>query len=425
MPVFLEALVAGDVVAGRGARGRDRPRRLGGSAIPTCWRSGCSARARRRSRRGDTGRGMRPARRGHGRRHRRRGLAHPHRHRLLRRDRSLHGCLRPATRRRMDRGAERLVHGPAGPRALPRPVPRAPGADPAGARRVGRGASPRRSGRVRSSPTPSTRRSASRSTSWASCTGCAASRPTPNARTGPPLEHGREPAPGMALLRLARGKGRGGRRCRAPACCEESGGPATECAVRAAAVEILLAAGDLAGARTAADELVRAADRDGRSAAPRHGRRRPRCGAAGAGRRGRRPRRAAARVREVARAGDALRRGAGAGPDRPGVPRAGRPGRRRARAGRRAGTFERLGARPDLARVARLAGRRHRGRPSSPSASARCCVWSRRAEATGRSRPSWSSARTPSPGTCRTSSPRPGCPRAPPPPPTPTSTTCV
>jgi ATP/maltotriose-dependent transcriptional regulator MalT len=76
------------------------------------------------------------------------------------------------------------------------------------------------------------------------------------------LEHGREPAPGMALIRLAEGK------VAAAAAAvrrmlQESGVPATECAVRAAAVEILLAAGDLTGARTAADELVRTADRVG------------------------------------------------------------------------------------------------------------------------------------------------------------------
>ena len=76
------------------------------------------------------------------------------------------------------------------------------------------------------------------------------------------LEHGREPAPGMALVRLAEGKvavaAAAVRRM-----LQESGVPATECAVRAAAVEILLAAGDLAGARSAADELVRTADRMG------------------------------------------------------------------------------------------------------------------------------------------------------------------
>jgi DNA-binding NarL/FixJ family response regulator len=71
--------------------------------------------------------------------------------------------------------------------------------------------------------------------------------------------HGREPAPGHALLRLAEGKIEAAvasvRRM-----LQETGGPATRCAVRAAAVEILLAAGDVTGAGAVADELGRDAD---------------------------------------------------------------------------------------------------------------------------------------------------------------------
>jgi ATP/maltotriose-dependent transcriptional regulator MalT len=76
------------------------------------------------------------------------------------------------------------------------------------------------------------------------------------------LGHGQEPVPGLALLRLAEGDidaaGAAVQRMM-----QEDGGPATTCAVRAAAVEILLAAGDVAGARTAADDLDRTADTAG------------------------------------------------------------------------------------------------------------------------------------------------------------------
>jgi DNA-binding CsgD family transcriptional regulator len=73
------------------------------------------------------------------------------------------------------------------------------------------------------------------------------------------LEHGREPEPGMALLWLAEGNVEAAvaavRRM-----LQETGGPASVCGIRAAAVEILLAAGDVAGARAAAEELTRAVD---------------------------------------------------------------------------------------------------------------------------------------------------------------------
>jgi DNA-binding CsgD family transcriptional regulator len=73
------------------------------------------------------------------------------------------------------------------------------------------------------------------------------------------LRYGREPAPGLALLRLAEGDV-GAAVAAVRRMLQEDGGPATACAVRAAAVGILLAAGDVAGARVAADELARAAD---------------------------------------------------------------------------------------------------------------------------------------------------------------------
>ena len=76
---------------------------------------------------------------------------------------------------------------------------------------------------------------------------------------GAAVRHGREPMPGFALLRLAEGDTTAAvaaiRRMR-----EESSGSAAAYPVLAAAVEILLAAGDVAGARTAADELNRIAE---------------------------------------------------------------------------------------------------------------------------------------------------------------------
>ncbi len=241
------------------------------------------------------------------------------------------------------------------------------------------------------------------------------------------LEHGREPAPGFALLRLAEGK----------------------VAAAAAAVRRMLRGEPVyrrpvRGARgrggdPARRRRPRRARGRRRRARPRRGpRSAPRCSAPwptharGAvllarGRRGRRRssllRRA---VRAVARAArcPTTRRWPGSGSPRRAARWATRtPPQLELDAAR--ATFERLGARPDLARVARLAGRGTAADRASPSGSARCSAWSRRAGPTGRSRPSWSSASTPSPGTCRTSSRRPGCPRAPPPPPTPTSTTCV
>jgi len=71
--------------------------------------------------------------------------------------------------------------------------------------------------------------------------------------------HGQQPVPGFALLRLAQGKVAAAvaavRRMQ-----EESSGTPAGCTVLAAAVEILLAAGDVPAARVAADELQRTAD---------------------------------------------------------------------------------------------------------------------------------------------------------------------
>ena len=236
------------------------------------------------------------------------------------------------------------------------------------------------------------------------------------------LEHGREPAPGMALIRLAEGKvavaAAAVRRM-----LRESGVPATECAVRAAAVEILLAAGDLTGARRLADELVRAADRVG--AHLLHAMADAALGAV------------LLAQDDAAGALVVLRRACGRWralemPYDEALARVLIAQACRALDDSDAAaleldaarvTFERLGARR-ICSASRDWRGRSRGRPGSPSASARCSVWSRRAGATGRSPPSWSSARTRSPGMCRTSSRRPDCPRASLPPRMPTSTTC-
>ena len=171
---------------------------------------------------------------------------------------------------------------------------------------------------------------------------------------------GREPAPGLALLRLAEGDVDGRRRARSGACSRRAAGRVAPPGVLAAAVEILLAAGDVdaapGGQRRAGDARRRRSTRRSCTPSPTHAsgrccwpratppRRSPRC----AGR--------APAWRELAM------------PYEDGA----RPGRsRRSPAGRSAtttrptleldaarATFERLGAAPDLARGRRCAGAR-------------------------------------------------------------------
>ena len=118
---------------------------------------------------------------------------------------------RPAPGGRVDAALGPLVRGPARSRAVPRPVPRAPVAGAAGARRAGRTRSARWSGRVDGCPIRRTRRSAWRSTSRASCTGCAVSWPPPSRPTARRAEQGREPAPGLRAAAAGAGRRRGGR----------------------------------------------------------------------------------------------------------------------------------------------------------------------------------------------------------------------
>ena len=107
-------------------------------------------------------------------------------------------------------------------------------------------------------PDRRSRRSARRSTSWPSCTGCAASSPRPSRRTA-------RPASGVA----SRSRGWpccGWRRARSTPPRRRSAGRWTRRTIGcsrarllAAFVEILLAAGDVPAARAAADELSRIA----------------------------------------------------------------------------------------------------------------------------------------------------------------------
>ncbi len=145
---------------------------------------------------------------------------------------------------------------------------------------------------------------------------------------------GREPQPGLALLRLAQGRTDAAaaaiRRVLA-----ETGDRLERARLLPAAVEILLATGDLGAAREAAAELAGIADgyrtlallatADHARGAVVPGRRRRRRG------RGRPARRLAG----LARAGGAVRGGPGPAAHRPGLPGAGRRGRRRHGAGRR------------------------------------------------------------------------------------------
>ena len=137
---------------------------------------------------------------------------------------------------------------------------------------------------VRAGTCPSLRipRSVWRCTSRVSCTGSAAGSARRSSRTAPRSEQGREPAPGMALLRLAEGRVdaaiSAGRRM-----VDESRGQPEYPKMLAAYTEILIAADDLDTAAVVADELARDRD-DGRDAAPpRDGRLRKRFGAPGRG----------------------------------------------------------------------------------------------------------------------------------------------
>jgi tetratricopeptide (TPR) repeat protein len=73
-------------------------------------------------------------------------------------------------------------------------------------------------------------------------------------------EHGRDPQPGLALLRLAQGKGEAASASIAAARAAAAGSRMERAGLRAAEVEIALAAGDVALAEAAADEVAATAE---------------------------------------------------------------------------------------------------------------------------------------------------------------------
>ena len=123
----------------------------------------------------------------------------------------------------------------------------------------------------------------------------------------------------------------------------------------------------------------------------------------------------AARRAGVAAARGAVRGGAGAGARRAGLPRARRPRHRRVRARGRARRSSPGSARRRTSRASRRSSAGRADRPRADGARARGAAASSPAgRATARSPPSWSSASTPSRATCRTSSPSSASRRAPP-----------
>ena len=145
---------------------------------------------------------------------------------------------------------------------------------------------------------------------------------------------GREPQPGLALLRLAQGQAGGGPGVDPPG---PGGGHRPAGPVPAAAGlrgdrPGRRRRGGRQGGRRRADRRRRRARR---AAAAGHGHPRPGRRPAGRGRRQGRPGRAARRLGGVAGAGGAVRGGPGPGPDRAGLPGAGRPGLGGDGAGRR------------------------------------------------------------------------------------------
>ena len=312
---------------------------------------------------------------------------------------------------------EPLVCVAAGPGAVPRSVPGAPGRDHAAARRLAGRAGRSAAGRAIGCPNPpASRRSGAAFYQQAELHRLRGEFSRPRTRTARPTEGGRTPQPGLALLRLAQGQVDAAAMAHPRACSTKPRTVSPASKVLAAFAEIMLAA----GRRSGGPRRRRRAHRD---------RRRPRCAAAcvrgGPRRRGRparrRRRRAphspslrrawtawreleapyeAARVRVLI--GLACRALGDDDTARDGV---GRRALRLPAAWRDA----RAGP-PEAARrhaAPKSAGRidRSRGR--------RCSASSPRARPTARSPPSCSSASTPSPGMCRTSSPSSTCRRGP------------
>ena len=252
-------------------------------------------------------------------------------------------------------------------------------------------------------------------------------RPRPRRRTGARASAGREPQPGLALLRLAQGqtdaaatairRALGRRAARAPG----------SHVLRAARRRSCSPPATSAAAAPRADELARLA-RATRRAVPAGGRGRRR-GRRGAGRR-RRRRPRSHRCAQRGRAGRsstrrtswrACARSSGAAYRALGDEDGARMEFEAAQEGS-SGWAPRRTPRgsPRGSPTGRAAPAGGADRPRSGGAAA----GRDRQDATGRSRPSWRSARRRSPGTSATSSPSSTCRRARPRPPTPTSTSC-
>ena len=97
-------------------------------------------------------------------------------------------------------------------------------------------------------------RSARRCIARASCTASRATSPPPSRRTATPASHGLEPQPGLALLRLAQGRGDAAAAAIGRVV-GETNDPLTRARLLPAQVQIALAIGDAAAARAACDEL--------------------------------------------------------------------------------------------------------------------------------------------------------------------------
>ena len=291
VPVAIAQLGGGDPAAALATYeqvGRDRRtlRRPGPDGVRT-------ARAGRGARRGRRERRRRGAvRRGDGRGDGGRAVADRRRHRLLRGDPGLPGDPRPPPGPGVDLGADSVVRPPARPGPLPGPVSDPPGRDPAARGRVVRGRRGRRAG-LRPPHAPSPRED---ETPGHPAAGGAFYQVAELHRLhGRAVEAeaayrecsrwGRQPQPGLALLRLAQGRGEAAAAALRRALAEAS--PPDRSALLAAEVEVLLATGDTSAARAAADELARSPRvrrrtaarrprprRRARSCAPRAGRRR-------------------------------------------------------------------------------------------------------------------------------------------------------
>ena len=194
IPAAIAAVHGGDAETAREVADQiDHHRHRGGRARSARLRS-----AHRRP--GGAGRGRHRAehahvRRGDGERHDGRRLADPGGDHLLRGGRRLRRGVRPTAGRRVDRGAAALVRRPARPRPVPRPVhgPPVTGSPRPGV--LGRARPPKPNWPASDWPTPSTLRSASPTTSGASCTACAASWMPPPTRTARRAGTGTTPSP--------------------------------------------------------------------------------------------------------------------------------------------------------------------------------------------------------------------------------------